>query len=68
VVQDGSNDLGNQNFKLVPWQSIANVNVPLSTDTSWDPRRVGANVTAPSLPRWIYIPLIIKNPVGSTTR
>ena len=68
VVQDGSNDLGNQNFKLIPWQSIANVNFPLSTDTSWDPRRVGANVTAPSLPRWIYIPLIIRNLVGSTTR
>lgn len=39
VAQDGNNDVGNQNFKLVPWQLIANsVNPPLIIDTSKDPR------------------------------
>lgn len=34
VVQDGRNDIGNQNFKLVPWQDIAlSVDPPLDVDT-----------------------------------
>lgn len=42
VVQDGGNDSGNQNFKLVPWESVAAAHVPaLLIDTSWDPRAVG---------------------------
>ena len=42
VAQDNSND-GNQNYKLVPWQSIATGNTPsLTIDTNWDPRQVGA--------------------------
>lgn len=65
VVQDGSNDTGNQNFKLVPWESIEKVDIPLSIDTSWDPRQVGAKNPVPSLPRWGYIPLIVTNPVPS---
>jgi 3-phytase len=39
VAQDGTNTGGNQNFKLVPWESIANVIEPnLEIDTDWDPR------------------------------
>jgi len=42
VVQDGGNDSGNQNFKLIPWESVAAAHVPsLLIDTSWDPRQVG---------------------------
>ncbi|MFQ5628477.1 MAG: phytase [bacterium] len=42
VAQDGTNDTGNQNFKLVPWDAIANATTPpLVIDTSWDPRLVG---------------------------
>ena len=42
VVQDGGNDSARQNFKLVPWESVANANAPpLLVDTSWDPRLVG---------------------------
>lgn len=44
VVQDGGNDTGNQNFKLVPWERIANaVSPPLTIDTSWDPRQVSGS-------------------------
>ena len=40
VVQDGKNDGGNQNFKLVPWSTIANAGHPaLAIDLSWDPRQ-----------------------------
>ena len=44
VAQDGQNDNGNQNFKLVPWEAIANAGTPtlLPIDTSCDPRTVGA--------------------------
>ena len=43
VVQDGKNDDGNQNFKLVPWQTIAGaVDPALVIDTTWDPRLVGS--------------------------
>jgi 3-phytase len=43
VAQDDVNSGGeNQNFKLVPWQAIANsVDPPLKIDVSWDPRLVG---------------------------
>jgi 3-phytase len=37
VAQDGSNSGGNQNYKLVPWESIAGA-VGLLTDAAWDPR------------------------------
>jgi myo-inositol-hexaphosphate 3-phosphohydrolase len=38
VAQDGSNDSGNQNFKLVPWGVIARSSLsPLAIDTRWDP-------------------------------
>jgi len=40
VVQDGKNDGGRQNFKLVPWPTIANAGHPaLAIDLSWDPRQ-----------------------------
>ena len=36
VAQDGDNDTGNQNFKLVPWEVVAGAD--LSVETGWDPR------------------------------
>ncbi|MBN2846029.1 MAG: phytase [Deltaproteobacteria bacterium] len=44
VAQDNNNSKGeHQNFKLVPWESIANsANPPLVIDLSWDPRLVGS--------------------------
>ncbi|HRT51876.1 MAG TPA: hypothetical protein P5279_15410 [Anaerohalosphaeraceae bacterium] len=36
-VAHGSNSGGNQNYKLVPWESIAGA-VGLLTDAAWDPR------------------------------
>lgn len=42
VAQDGRNDSGNQNFKLVSWGMIArSLNNPLTIDTRWDPRAAG---------------------------
>jgi len=42
VAQDNTNDDGNQNFKLVPWETIAGSASPqLVVDTSWDPRAGG---------------------------
>jgi 3-phytase len=39
VAQDGINDVGNQNFKLVPWPAIAQAGgPPLTIDPAWDPR------------------------------
>ncbi len=39
IAQDGANSGGNQNFKLVPWGSIARAFSPdLAIDTSFDPR------------------------------
>jgi 3-phytase len=50
VAQDGANDNGNQNFKLVPWEAIADaVRPPLLIDTSWDPR-TGASGGGSTLP------------------
>lgn len=52
IAQDDANDVGDQNlqnFKLVPWQSIANAFDPdLVIDTTWDPRKVGAPNPSPS--------------------
>jgi myo-inositol-hexaphosphate 3-phosphohydrolase len=36
VAQDGDNDTGNQNFKLVPWEVVAGSGLTVETD--WDPR------------------------------
>ncbi len=42
VAQDGTNDRGNQNFKLVPWEAIAGAGRPgLAVDTRWDPAAAG---------------------------
>jgi 3-phytase len=42
VAQDGRNDDGNQNYKLVSWEAIANsVDPPLVIDTSENPRLIG---------------------------
>jgi len=57
VAQDGTNDAGHQNYKLVPWQSIANANTPpLTIDTSWNPRQIGAAPEPPQHP--VYLPLM----------
>ncbi len=49
VAQDGKNDNGNQNFKLVPWAAIAQTTSPaLAIDLGWDPRQVGDT----GLPAW----------------
>ena len=52
VAQDGENDPDNQNFKLVPWETVsASVNPPLLVETEWSPRGEGAvNVPPPSIP------------------
>lgn len=42
VAQDGDNDRGNQNFKLVRWEEIAAAaDPPLRVDPSWNPRKAG---------------------------
>jgi len=47
LAQDGTNTGGNQNFKLVPWQSIANsVSPPLPIDTLYDALGVHRAATA----------------------
>ena len=39
VAQDGDNDSGNQNFKLVPWDVVAGApNPSLAIETGWNPR------------------------------
>lgn len=39
LAQDGSNSGDNQNFKLVPWENIAEAVTPnLKIDTGWNPR------------------------------
>jgi myo-inositol-hexaphosphate 3-phosphohydrolase len=52
IAQDDANDVGSQNlqnFKLVPWQSIANAFDPdLAIDTNWDARRIGAPEPSPT--------------------
>jgi 3-phytase len=50
VAQDGDNDAGNQNFKLVPWELVAGT--ALTVETEWDPRgdRPGALPRAPIPP------------------
>lgn len=43
VAQDGHNDNGNQNFKLVSWPAIAEAMIPsLTIDTTRDPRQESA--------------------------
>ncbi len=43
IAQDGDNPGANQNFKFVPWESIATLfTPPLAVAITWDPRAVGA--------------------------
>lgn len=45
VAQDDSNDSGNQNYKLVPWDEIAGAGPDtLIVDTTWNPRAVPGDV------------------------
>jgi 3-phytase len=61
VAQDGNNQENgvrvNQNFKLVPYESIGSA-LNLTVDTTWDPRLVGAPVTG----SMISIPNITSQP------
>jgi myo-inositol-hexaphosphate 3-phosphohydrolase len=41
IAQDDANNVGNQNYKLVPWEDVASA-AGLTVDTAWDPRAVGA--------------------------
>lgn len=51
IAQDGSNSGGNQNFKLVPWERIANgFSTALRIDTSWNPRTSAAPLPSPVAP------------------
>ncbi|MFF2345876.1 phytase [Pseudarthrobacter sp. NPDC058119] len=51
VTQDTSNDTGKQNFKLVPWQSIAAAYSPaLLVDPAYDQRKIGAGPSTPPPP------------------
>jgi myo-inositol-hexaphosphate 3-phosphohydrolase len=52
ITQDHVNDNGqHQNFKLVPWQSIAAAYAPaLLVDATYDPRKIGAGTTTPTAP------------------
>ncbi|UCG14573.1 MAG: phytase, partial [Deltaproteobacteria bacterium] len=48
ITQDGDNPGANQNFKLVPWETIATAIVPpLTVDTGWNPRSSTPGITAP---------------------
>jgi len=62
VAQNGSNPGSNQNFKLVPWQDIANsVDPPLVIDTSWDPRKVGMVQS----PVTVNVKVFLEGPYGA---
>ena len=46
VAQDGSNTGANQNFKAVPWESIATAVTPgLAIDVEWNPRNMPGDLT-----------------------
>jgi myo-inositol-hexaphosphate 3-phosphohydrolase len=50
VTQDTSNEV-RQNFKAVPWQSIAGAYSPaLLVDAAYDPRKIGAGTPTPTAP------------------
>jgi len=52
AAHDSDNDSGENNFKLVPWESVAaSANPSLMIETGWSPRGEGAvNVPTPSIP------------------
>ena len=53
VVQDGDNDLDENNFKVVPWDLVAgSANPGLMIETGWSPRGENTlNLPRPSLPQ-----------------
>jgi 3-phytase len=73
IAQDGHNKDGNvvkhQNFKLVPFESIAG-GLNLTMDTTWDPRKVGAgpltNTPTPT-PTPTKTPLVTNTPTKTPT-
>lgn len=58
IAQDGVNDVGNQNFKLVRWDTIASAD-GLTIDTSWSPR-AGITPTPSPTPTPPPAPLVFK--------
>ncbi|MEK7315408.1 MAG: phytase [Candidatus Eisenbacteria bacterium] len=60
IAQDNANTGANQNFKVIPWDSIAigAPGGPLTIDTTWNPRSVGANPPTVSLTRHPWISLV----------
>lgn len=68
VTQDTANDGGQrQNFKAVPWQSIASAYTPaLLVDAAYDPRKIGAG-TPTSQPPDTTITSQPANPTSSTS-
>jgi 3-phytase len=57
LAQDGVNTGGNQNFKAVPWQVIANAFTPkLVIDTSQDPRGTDGMVPEPAKDAGTVVP------------
>ena len=68
VTQDTANDNAqHQNFKLVPWQSIAAAYAPaLLVDAAYDPRKIGAGPVTPAPPD-TTITSQPANPTGSTS-
>ena len=68
VTQDTANDNGQrQNFKAVPWQSIAAAYTPaLLVDAAYDPRRIGAG-TPTAQPPDTTITSQPANPTSSTS-
>ena len=60
LAQDGTNDNGNQNFKIVPWESIANGSpVPLLIDNKYNPRDVNSLPTGPTDPTPVEVAEIL---------
>ena len=69
VTQDTSNEV-RQNFKLVPWQSIAAAYSPaLLVDAAYDPRKIGAGTSTPPPPGDTTPPetTITSGPAATTT-
>ncbi|MFQ6026838.1 MAG: phytase, partial [Dehalococcoidia bacterium] len=62
IVQDDSNSGGNQNYKLVPWEAIAN-QFGITIDTTWDPRLVGY-IDPPDSSFDLAITSVVPNPAS----
>lgn len=67
VVHDASNSGGTaSNHKLVPWERVASA-LGLSSDTSWDPRQVGAGSVPTNTPGPSTTPTRTPTPIRTPT-